>query len=144
MTFPRHQLYIAGLWCFWVGPLCFWFAFRTDFLKWIVLLLAILFAMVTVSIVSIARYRQSGHHPLFDVPVAEPPPGLPTKKRTEWKRWQDVYQFICPLVRKGLSWEQIKAQLETQSMYPNSVETIRKIYQAGQAGFLETWPPNLA
>jgi type II secretory pathway pseudopilin PulG len=72
------------------------------------------------------------------------PYGVPTKKREDWARWKRCYAIIKPMNSQGASWNEIKTFIENNhSDLPSSLDTLRNIFNAGNDGLLDEFPPRI-
>ncbi len=146
MFVPRHNLYLAGIWLFWLALFLIWVSQPVQALRWVVIFNLILFVFVSGNVWGIARYRQTNLHPLFDQVPGTKEPGKWTEKRKEyerpWRKDKKVYELIAPLRDgQGLSWNDIKARVETELGidYPSSIDTLKAIYVKGKQGTYDSF-----
>lgn len=76
--------------------------------------------------------------------VSAYPYGVPIKKREEWARWKRCYGIIKPMTSQGASWDEIKSIIENDhEELPSSLDTLRNIFNAGNDGLLDEFPPKI-
>lgn len=72
------------------------------------------------------------------------PYGVPIKKYEEWARWKRCYGIIKPLTSQSASWDEIKSFIENNHEgLPSSLDTLRSIFNAGNDGLLDKFPPEI-
>jgi len=139
MTFKKYQVFLFGLWLLWVAGM---FLVPNNPSTWVVRLwvfITWLFSVATAYVLGMSWYKLRGH-PLIDDDFSF----QKKVKPKSWSKRRKIFLFISPLCDEGLGWDDIKAktQLELGPDYPNSIDTLKQVYDEGRKGFYEKFPGN--